>query len=222
MRTGSSPGDLFVKHLIAGSSKSFFGYGPRGQFQTVLQGRLAVFASDLQGPGLMSALAADPFGRLCMRHINHLYVEATTGQLRRLAADQFGLSRLDVVSDIDFDAGLSVGLGIADRALPFAAPDALAPADLAADVTAALGSPAEVRLGPFLLVAWADPPAGLALPEGHDPEGTFTFLQAWDALRPRLAERLRAAAPPARGTFAALVGGRLVAGVLLTDPPVGQ
>jgi len=216
------PADLFVKHLIAQQAKSFFGYGPKGRAQALLQGRIAVFASDLQGPGLMAALSADPFGRLCMRHINDLYVEATADQLRRLAAEQFGIPRLDVVSDIDFEAGISLGVAIADRALPSAAPDAPAPAALVAGISAALRAPAEVRLGPSLLVAWADPPAGISPPQRPDPEAVFSFLRAWDAFRPGLAERLRTAAPPARGTFAALVGGRLLAGVLLTDSASGR
>lgn len=210
--------DLMVKHIVAQQSKAFFGYGPKGWVGVALQGRVAVFAGDLQGPALMAALAADPFGRLAMRRINDLYAQSTAGALRQLAAERFGLSLDIVAGDLDFAAGLSLGVAVADRALPGAPPDDRAPAHLAGAVAEVLGAPAEVRLGPALLVARAAVPASPVVPPG-DASGVFAQLAAWDGFRSSLGERLLAAGAAAglvpRGTFAARCDGGLVAGLLL-------
>jgi|GEM_PF-6666325 len=215
----SAAADLLVKHMIAQQSKAFFGYGPKGRATALLQDRFAVFATELEGPGLMAALAADPFGRLAMRHINRLYVQATAEPLRRVAAERFGLTLGTVESDIDFDARLSLGIAVADRPLPTAPADAPAPAPLAEAVASALGTPADVRLGPALLIAWAGAPSGIVPPDGGDPGETCAFLRDWHTFRVGLGERLKAAGKAGglhpRGTFAALAGTGLIVGLLL-------
>lgn len=211
--------DLFVKHMVAQQSKAFFGYGPKGRAWALLQGRVAVFATDLQGPGLMAALSGDAFGRLAMRQINRLYVRSTATPLRSLAADRFGITLETVESDIDFDAGLSLGIAVADRDLPTAPSGAPAPAPLGAATRAALRGPADVCLSADLLVARTALPPGLTAPAGEDAGATFAFLREWHAFRVDLGERLTAAGAagglPSRGTFAAPAGGGLIAGLLL-------
>lgn len=217
----TGPADLLLKHLIAQQTKDFFGYGPKGRAAAVLQERVAVFQTELRGPGLIAALAPDPFGRLQMRQINRLYVGQTAEALRRLAEERFGLRLLAVESDIDFRAGLSLGVAIGDRNLPAAEAAGPAPAPLAAAVAQALGVQAEVRLGRSLLVAGGAVAVAPAPPPGASAEETFAHLRAWDALRTELGDRLAAAGGRCglrpRGTFVVPAGPGILVGLLLGE-----
>lgn len=173
---GAGP-DLLLRHALAQRSKAFFGYGPKGRAFTVLQGPVAVFGSELTSdPDLVAALRAEPFGRLCMRHINGLFVARQQEDLRRLAAGA-GVRLAAVGSDLDFAAGWSLGVAVADAPLPGSAPDGPAEPAVAAALADALGVQ-HVTAGPALV--WALLP-GTAPPEpsGAEGAGAAEALAAW-------------------------------------------
>ncbi len=213
-------GELAAKHLIAQASKAFFGYGP-SRAGIWLQGRLAVFASALTGPGMQLALAEDPFGRLCMRHINGLYVQQTRAAITQAAAG-WGVRLRSVASDLDLKRRWALGVGIAETPLPGAAPEREAPAELRALLAEGLGRPVrEVLQGDLLVHARTDLPAALAPAPANDAQATVTHLQAWGALRDDLEATLirRVAGTLPLHTWAAVgdgAGGLLV--VLVTAP----
>lgn len=200
----SLPADLALRHILAQQAMAFFGYGPKGKATVVLQGRFAVFTSALAGPGVVAALAAEPFGRLCMRYINHLYVERGRAELERIAMGA-GVRLLVVGSDIDFDAGLSVGIALAEQSLPGALPEHPDP-----ELATRLGA-AEAAVGPVLVTAWLPQP----LPE-PDPDGAW--LRIWADRSAAAARVLRSVCKPAAlATFVVPAGQRCLAGALLAQ-----
>ena len=176
-------GELAAKHLIAQVSKGFFGYGPKGRTAIWLQGRLAVFATELVGPQLMAALAAEPFGRICMRHINSLYVRDQRGALTAAAA-ALGVELRAVASDLDFTRRWTLGVGVGAGPLPGAAAEDAAPAPLRGVLERALGQPVrDARAGPLLVHGRIPLPPGLASGVDATAEETFARLQAWEGMR---------------------------------------
>jgi hypothetical protein len=206
--------DLLVRHLLAQQSKAFFGYGPKGRAAVVLQGRLAVFTSELAGPDMVAALRADPFGRLCMRHINRLYVERNREELARLACAA-GVTLVGVGSDIDFEAGVSVGVAVAEAPLPGAAADRAAEAGsvYARAFARVPGTPAEVRVGSALAYAWVD-----GAPQGPagSPAAVLAGLEAEAERSAAAGAAIRSAlGPRCAAAFLVPAGGRRLAGALL-------
>ena len=195
--------DLWIRHQLAQQAKGFFGYGPKGKATVVLQGRVAVFTSELVGPGMVTALKAEPFGRLCMRYINHCYVQSCWPELERLAGT-VGVRLLAVGSDLDFDAGLSIGVAVAAQPLPGALPERPDPA-LAARLGASAGA-----VGPALITAWLPEP----LPP---PDAEGTWLRVWADRRAAAVQALsHAVGGSGRAAFLVPIGKRCLAGII--DP----
>lgn len=198
----SLPADLWVRHVLAQHSKAFFGYGPKGKVSVVVQGPVAVFISELTGPGMVPALMAEPFGRLCMRYINHRYVQCSRAELQRLAASA-GVGLLSVGSDLDFEAGVSVGVAVAEQ--PFVGGLSPRPAPhLAARLCATRADE-----GPALATVWLPDP----LPE---PDAAGAWLQRWADRSAAIGRDLRqAVSRPSQATFLVPAGEGCLAGIIL-------
>ena len=198
----SLPLDLWLRHQLAQQAKGFFGYGPKGKAGVIVQGRVAVFTSDLAGPGIVAALMAEPFGRLCMRYINHRYVQCCGADLDRLAAST-GVRLLAIGSDVDFQAGLSVGVAVAEQPLPGALLERQDPG-LALRLRAS-----EATVGPAMVTAWFPEP----LPP---PDADGAWLRMWADRRAAAVQSLReAAGRTGRAAFLVPAGNRCLAGVIL-------
>lgn len=195
---GQKAVELAVKHIVARSTKQFFGYGPAERVTVAIQGDLVVFASRFSGPGILEALPRTPFGRLAMRHIADLFTREVTPELVRVARDEFGVGLQAIYSDLDYETGQSLGIALLDQ--PFSPPER--PADpqlrlvltnVLVRATEAAGvpvvSPASVRMGPGALVLRA--PA-LAFPQGATAEDEFAALTAREAFRTELRAGLMA------------------------------
>lgn len=216
--------DLDVKHILARSTKRFFGCGPAGQVVTAIQGDLVIFAAEFMGPGILTALPQQPFGRLAMRYIADLYSREVAPELAALARQQFGVTLVEVLSDLDHETGRSLGIALLDQPLPM--PDQAAEPELARAVEGALVAALEtdvppagvtVRCGPAALVLRAP---YLVWPMGATADAVFAGLAAREAFRSRLRPGLVAAAAGAGlapgPVFVAHSERGLVAGVLLT------
>jgi len=226
-RLAAAPADLAAKHLIAQSTKDFFGYGPKGRAVVAVQGDLVVFATELTGPGILTALQQQPFGRLALHYVSDLYRRQAAADLAAFATARYGVGIGALLSDIDLGGPVGYTLGIArlDRALP--PPARPAPAPLAATLRAALQQaaggrvqPGEVTLGPALLALRATP---LPLPAAGATDAaaldTAAALQAWDdfhcAWRPALSQALAAAGYRHGPVFLAQDERELITGTLL-------
>ncbi|HLN65358.1 MAG TPA: hypothetical protein VK464_27870 [Symbiobacteriaceae bacterium] len=217
-----------VKHIVARSTKQFFGYGPAERVTIVIQGALVLFATRFSGPGILEALPGSPFGRLAMRHIADLFARTVAPDLAGLAGGEFGVRLRAIDGDLDFESGQSLGIALLDQPLPPpdrpAAPamarlltQAVTEAAQAAGIAPPQSAPA-VRIGPGALVLWAP---DLHLPEGGDTaEAQFGALAAREAFRTRLRAGLVAAAASqglsAGPCFVVDSETGLVAGTLLT------
>lgn len=216
-----------VKHIVARSTKQFFGYGPAERVTVVIQGDLVIFATRFRGPGILEALPRSPFGRLAMRHIAELFSREAAPELIRVARDQFGVALKAILSDLDYETGQSLGIALLDQRLP--PPDRPADPELTRSVTRALAAAAEavglppttpplVRVGPGALILRA--PA-LAFPGVDETaEAIFAALARREAfrtqLRAGLIESLAGRGLPAAGPiFAVNSAAGLVAGALL-------
>lgn len=209
-RLRRTPAEMAVRHVIAQSSKQFFGFGPKGRSQAVVQGDLVVFRTDLTGPRLLDALRESPFGRLIMRQIGDLYRVHMRAELAGFAADHFGVRVLAALHDVDFSGGYTIGVALLDGAGAGAPPpprpshrEALLAGWRAA--RAALGLPAEpgadeeapgARGTPPLVSLRARP---LPLPPGAPgPQAVCARLEAWARARDAFADALWAAWPGGR------------------------
>lgn len=217
--------EMAVKHIVARSTKQFFGYGPAERVSVVIQGELVIFATRFSGPGILKALPESPFGRLAMRHIADLFTSEVAPELIRFARDEFGVGLQAILSDLDYETGQSLGIALLEKSL--SPSDGPADAELAqictkslADAAAAAGFPpvvpAAVRMGAGALVLRV--PA-LTLPVGDTAEARFASLAAREAFRGRLRTGL-VAGLASRGLSAGpcfVAGGPLglVAGALL-------
>lgn len=197
-RLAAAPADLAAKHLIAQSTKDFFGYGPRGRAAVAVQGDLAVFATELTGPGILQALPEQPFGRLALYYVADLYRRRVAADLGAFATARYGVGLQTVLCDIDLGGpvGYTLGVALLSRSLP--PPARPAPPDHAARLRAALAEaaggqvqPGAVVTGPALVALRGTP---FPLPGGDSAAATGAALQAWDdlhvALRPRLSAAL--------------------------------
>ncbi|HYG57274.1 MAG TPA: hypothetical protein VD902_04340 [Symbiobacteriaceae bacterium] len=208
--------DLEVKHILARSTKKFFGYGPAGRVVTAIQGDLVIFAAEFTGPGILTALPQHPFGRLAMRYIADLYSKEVAPELAILAREQFGVHLRAVLSDLDYETGKAMGVALLDQPLlPVEQPAA---DDLAREVAGAIGllpGAVSVQIGPEALVVRA--PA-LAMPMGASAEDAFAALTAREAFRGRLRAGLVAALAarnlPGGPVFVTHSDAGLLAGVL--------
>lgn len=222
-RLAAAPADLAAKHLIAQSTKEFFGYGPKGRAVVAVQGDLVVFATELTGPGVLAALQAQPFGRLALHYISDLFRRQAAADFAAFAGNRYGVGLRAVYSDIDLGGPVGYSLGVARLDRPLPPPARPAPPALAALVRTALAEASgdrlvagDVSLGPALVAVQATP---LPLPGGADAAATFAALQAWENLhrawRPALSAALAAARMRHGPVFIVQDAELLLAGALL-------